>query len=94
MTRNVSRARTVRMRTRATISAAAALAATAAFAVPAGAAVGGSHVVAVLPATQGLELSGYPVNDTLNVHVIRNGVTIGSATGRRRPTGRPRTPAP
>src|SRR6478672_7603581 len=81
VTRNVSQARTARMRTRATISAAAALVATAAFAVPAGAAVGGSHVVAVLPATQGLELSGYPLDDTLHVHVIRNGVTIGSATG-------------
>jgi hypothetical protein len=70
---------------RAAIPVAAALAATAAFAAPAGAAVNGSHVVAVLPATQGLELSGYPVGDTLNVHVIRNGVTIGSATGTTTP---------
>jgi len=78
-------ARNACSRTRATISAAAVLAATAAFAAPAGAAVNGSHVVAVLPATQGLELSGYPVGDTLNVHVIRNGVTIGSATGTTTP---------
>jgi len=78
-------ARNACSRTRATISAAAVLAATAAFAAPAGAAVNGSHVVAVLPATQGLELSGYPLNDTLNIHVIRNGVTIGSATGTTTP---------
>jgi hypothetical protein len=81
VSRKTSGVRSVRGRTRATISAAAALVATAALAAPAGAAVGGSHVVAVLPATQGLELSGYPVGDTLNVHVLRNGVTIGSATG-------------
>src|SRR5690242_13191453 len=74
-------ARAARRRARAIISAAAAMTATAALASPAGAAVGGSHVVAVLPATQGLELSGYPLNDTLNIHVIRNGITIGSATG-------------
>jgi hypothetical protein len=78
-------ARNARRRTRAAISAAAVLAAAATFAAPAGAAVGGSHVVAVLPATQGLELSGYPVNDALNVHVIRHGVTIGSATGTTTP---------
>jgi len=78
-------ARNGRSRTRAAISAAAVLAAGAALAAPAGAAVNGSHVVAVLPATQGLELSGYPVGDTLNVHVIRNGVTIGSATGTTTP---------
>lgn len=81
MSRTDSEARTARRRTRALISAAAVLGAAAALAAPAGAAVNGSHVVAVLPATQGLELSGYPLNDTLNVHVIRNGVTIGSATG-------------
>jgi hypothetical protein len=81
VSRKNARARNARRQTRATISAAAVLAATAAFAAPAGAAVNGSHVVAVLPATQGLELSGYPVGDTLSVHVIRNGVTIGSATG-------------
>jgi hypothetical protein len=74
-------ARVACRRTRAVIATAAALGAAAALAAPAGAVVNGSHVVAVLPATQGLELSGYPVNDTLNVHVIRNGVTIGSATG-------------
>jgi hypothetical protein len=73
---------------RAAIPVAAVVAATAAFAAPAGAAVNGSHVVAVLPATQGLELSGYPVGDTLNVHVIRNGVTIGSATGTTTPDKR------
>jgi len=78
-------ARNARRRTRAAISAAAVLAAAATIAAPAGAAVGGSHVVAVLPATQGLELSGYPVNDALNVHVIRHGVTIGSATGTTTP---------
>lgn len=81
MSRKNAGARNARRRTRAAISAAAVLAATAASAAPAGAAVNGSHVVAVLPATQGLELSGYPVGDNLNVHVIRNGVTIGSATG-------------
>jgi hypothetical protein len=51
----------------------------------AGAAVNGSHVVAVLPATSGLELSGYQVGDTLSVHVVRNGVTIGSAIGTTTP---------
>jgi hypothetical protein len=76
-----ARTRNARRRTRVVISTAVALAAGAALALPAGAAVNGSHVVAVLPATQGLELSGYPLNDTLNVHVIRNTVTIGSATG-------------
>jgi hypothetical protein len=80
-----ARTRNARRRTRVVISTAAALAAAAALASPAGAAVNGSHVVAVLPATQGLELSGYPLNDTLNVHVIRNGVTIGSATGTTTP---------
>ena len=88
MSRKNAGARDARRRTRAAISAAAVLAATAAFATPAGAAVNGSHVVAVLPATQGLELSGYPVGDTLNVHVIRNGVTIGSATGTTTPDKR------
>jgi hypothetical protein len=82
-----SGARVARRRTRALISAAAALGATAALAAPAGAVVNGSHVVAVLPATQGLELSGYPAGDTLNVHVIRNTVTIGSATGVTDDTG-------
>jgi hypothetical protein len=81
MSRRFSGVRAARRRPRAVISAAAVMAATAALASPAGAAVGGSHVVAVLPATQGLELSGFPLNDTLNVHVIRNGITIGSATG-------------
>jgi chitobiase/beta-hexosaminidase-like protein len=85
VSRKASEARTARSRMRAATSAAAALAATAALAAPAGAAVNGSHVVAVLPATQGLELSGYPVNDALNVHVKRNGVTIGSATGTTTP---------
>jgi hypothetical protein len=81
VSRKDSGARATRRCARAAISAAAVLTAAAALAAPAGAAVNGSHVVAVLPATQGLELSGYPVNDTLNIHVIRNGVTIGSATG-------------
>jgi hypothetical protein len=81
VSRKATGGRSVRGRTRAAITAAAALAATAALAAPAGAAVGGSHVVAVLPATSGLELSGYQLGDTLNVHVIRNGVTIGSASG-------------
>ena len=85
MSRKNVGARNARRRTRAAISAAAVLAAAATIAAPAGAAVGGSHVVAVLPATQGLELSGYPVNDALNVHVIRHGVTIGSATGTTTP---------
>jgi Chitobiase/beta-hexosaminidase C-terminal domain len=76
-----SGARAARRRSRAIISAAAAMTAAAALASPAGAVVNGSHVVAVLPDSQGLELSGYPLNDTLNIHVIRNGITIGSATG-------------
>src|SRR5690242_16289122 len=59
-------ARAARRRARAIIVAAGAMAVTAALAAPAGAAVGGSHVVAVLPDSQGLELSGYPLNDKLN----------------------------
>jgi Chitobiase/beta-hexosaminidase C-terminal domain len=81
MESSFARTRTARRRARVVISAAAALGATAAMAAPAGAVVNGSHAIAVLPDTQGLELSGYPLPDTLNVHVIRNGITIGSATG-------------
>ena len=71
--------RIARRRTRVVISTAAALAATAALASPAGAAVNGSHVVATVPDSSALELSGYPIGDALDIHVIRNGVVIGSA---------------
>src|SRR3954451_14246198 len=73
-------ARVARRRTRAVISTAAALTAVAAFAAPAGAVVNGTHVVAVIPDSSALELSGYNAGDVLNVHVVRNGVVIGSAS--------------
>jgi hypothetical protein len=85
MSSSNARTRTARRRARVVISTAAALGATAALAAPAGAVVNGSHTVAVLPDSQGLELSGYALNDTLNIHVIRNGITIGSATGTTTP---------
>src|SRR3954453_9214261 len=71
-------ARVARRRTRAVISTAAALTAVAAFAAPAGAAVNGTHVVATVPDSSALELSGFPIGDALNIHVVRNGVVIGS----------------
>jgi Chitobiase/beta-hexosaminidase C-terminal domain len=78
----VSRPRGARRRTRGAITTAAALAVAAAFAGPAGAAVTGTHVIAALPDSSGLELSGYPHDTTLAIALIRNGVTIstGSAT--------------
>src|SRR4051794_7609877 len=69
-------ARAARRRARAMLSTAAALGVAAAFAAPAGAAVSGSHVIATLPATSGLEISAYPKSTTLAVSLVRNGVTI------------------
>ena len=79
MSMSFSGARDARRLSRATISTAVALAAVAALAAPAGAAVNGSHVVATIPDASALELSGYPVGDQLDIHVVRNGVVIGSA---------------
>ena len=74
---NVSgRARVARRRTRTVISTAAALTAAAALATPAGAAVSGTHVIAALPSSSGLELSAYPPNSTVAISLVRNGVTI------------------
>lgn len=73
-------ARVARRRTRAVISTAAALTAAAALATPAGAAVSGSHVIAVLPGTSGLELTAYPKSTLLDVTLVRNGVTIAHGT--------------
>jgi hypothetical protein len=69
-------ARVARRRTRAVISTAAALTAAAALATPAGAAVSGTHVIAALPSTSGLELSAYPPDSTVAISLVRNGVTI------------------
>src|SRR4051812_6696251 len=71
--------RVARRRTRAIITTAAALSAAAALAAPAGAAVSGTHVIAVLPSSSGLELSAYPPTTTVAVSLVRNGVTV--ATG-------------
>jgi Chitobiase/beta-hexosaminidase C-terminal domain len=77
---NVSaRTRVARRRTRAIISTAAALTAAVALAAPAGAAVNGSHVVAAIPGSSTLELSGYSPGAHLTVQAIRNGTVIGSA---------------
>src|SRR4051812_19796074 len=73
-------ARVARRRTRAIITTAAALSATAALAAPAGAAVTGTHVIAVLPSTSGLELTAYPKTTLLDVSLVRNGVTIAHGT--------------
>jgi hypothetical protein len=73
-------ARVARRRTRAVISTAAALTAAAALATPAGAAVSGSHVIAVLPSTSGLELTAYPKSTLLDVSLVRNGITIAHGT--------------
>jgi hypothetical protein len=61
------------------ITTAAALTAAAAFAAPAGAAVNGSHVVAVIPEPSTLELSGYSPGAHLTVEVSRNNTLIGTA---------------
>jgi hypothetical protein len=71
--------RVARRRTRAIITTAGALAAAAALAAPAGAAVGGTHVIAVLPDSSGMELT-YPAKTTLGVSLIRGGTTLSTAT--------------
>jgi len=45
------------------------------------AAVNGTHVIAPLYITSGLELSGYGVGVALDITVSRNGIVIGHATG-------------
>jgi hypothetical protein len=72
-------ARVARSRARAFISAAVVLVAAAVCAAPAGAAVAGTHVIAVLPDSSGMELT-YPANTPLAVSLIRSGVTISTAT--------------
>jgi hypothetical protein len=72
-------ARVARRRTRAVIATAAALGAAAALAAPAGAVVNGSHIVATLPESSTLELSGYSSGAHLTVNAKRNGVVIGTA---------------
>ena len=47
---------------------------------PAAAAVNGTHVIAPLYRTSGIELSGYSPTTTLNVTASRNGVTLSTAT--------------
>ena len=50
---------------------------------PASAAVGGGgapHVIAILPDTSALEVSGYPAAETLRVDVRRHGVRVADAT--------------
>jgi hypothetical protein len=84
-------ARAARRRSRAILSTAAALGVAAAFAAPAGAAVNGTHVVAVIPDSSALELSGYHPGDLLNVNVVRNGVVVGSASADATPD--PRSPS-
>lgn len=74
-----SGSRVARRRTRTIITTAGALAAAAALAAPAGAAVGGTHVIAALPDSSGLELT-YPANTTLGVSVIRGTTTLSTAT--------------
>lgn len=64
--------------TAAAVLGAAALAG--ALAVPASAAVNGSHVIAPLYTTSGLELSGYGANKVLSVTASRNGATLSTAT--------------
>ena len=80
MSITLSGARGVGRRTRAVATTAAALAVAAAFAAPAGAAVNGSHVVAAIPKSSTLELSGYTPGTPLTVNASRNGVIIGTAT--------------
>jgi hypothetical protein len=74
-------ARASRRRTRAVITTAAALTTAAVLAAPAGAAVNGTHTVAVLTGASALELSGYPLNATLNIQAQRGTTVIGTATG-------------
>jgi hypothetical protein len=75
-----SGSRGARRRARTVITTAAALTAAAALAAPAGAAVSGSHVIATLPSSSGLELTAYPANTLLGVSLVRNGVTIAHGT--------------
>jgi chitobiase/beta-hexosaminidase-like protein len=86
-----SEARVARRRTRVIISTAAVLSAAAALAAPAGAAVNGTHVVAVIPESSALELSGYHPGDLLNVNVVRNSIVVGSASAEATPD--PKDPA-
>lgn len=65
---------------RTAISTAAALALAAAFAGPAGAAPTGTHVIATLPDSSGMELSTYPANTSLAVTLIRDNVPIAHGT--------------
>src|SRR4051794_32070710 len=75
-----SESRGARRRTRGFITTAAALTAAAAFTAPAGAAVSGSHVIATLPSSSGLELTAYPKSTLLDVSLVRNNVTIAHGT--------------
>jgi hypothetical protein len=75
----MSGSRFARRRTRAIITTAGALVVAAAFVAPAGAAVSGTHVIAVLPDSSGMELT-YPANTPLAVSLIRSGITLSTAT--------------
>src|SRR3954447_4569090 len=75
-----SESRGARRRTRGLITTAAALTAAAAFTAPAGAAVSGSHVIATLPSSAGLELTAYPKSTLLDVSLVRNNITIAHGT--------------
>ena len=76
------------MRTRVVISTTvAAMGLAAALAAPAGAVVNGSHVVAVIPQSSTLELTGYPPGAHLTVQAVRDGVVIGNATTDALPDG-------
>src|SRR4051794_35568639 len=70
--------RIARRRARALIATGIAALAAGAVATPAGAAVGGSHVIAALPDSSGLELT-YPPRTALDVTVLRGAVTLGVA---------------
>ena len=54
---------------------------------PAAATVLGSHVVAAIPASSTLELSGYPPGADLSIDAIRDGMVIGHATTKALPDG-------
>src|SRR4051794_41522824 len=71
-----SESRGARRRTRGLITTAAALTAAAAFTAPAGAAVSGSHVIATLPSSAGLELTADPKGTLLVVALVLNNNTI------------------
>jgi hypothetical protein len=85
----VSRRRTCRRRRNRFTGALATVAALCATAltVPAGAAVGGAHVIAALYKTSGLELSGYTPGATVTADILRNGVRIGTMTDVIDPAG-------